>query len=86
VTDILMRQMNGKDLASRVSSILPYLTVLFGSAYSAAILDQHDLCPKGADVVKKPFTGKTLLSKIDALATAGHHWIELVQGRRGSPL
>lgn len=54
LTDIIMPQMNGRELANRLCSFKPFIKVLFVSAYSAEILKHHNLCPQGADYIKKP--------------------------------
>ncbi len=81
VTDILMPYMNGKDLATRISSMRPLIKVVFVSAYSAGILTTHHLCPEGADFIKKPFTGHLLLERIDRVWAASPRWTDLVAKR-----
>lgn len=78
VTDIIMPKMNGKELANRVSSIKPHIKVLFVSAYSAEILSSQNLCPTGADYIRKPFNKETLLNKISRVWVTSPKWRELV--------
>lgn len=78
VTDIIMPQMNGKELANRVSSIKPLVKVLFVSAYSAEILSSQNLCPTGADYIRKPFNKETLLNKISRVWVTSPRWKEIV--------
>ncbi|HKP97564.1 MAG TPA: response regulator [Fibrobacteria bacterium] len=78
ITDIIMPQMNGRDLASRMCTFKPFLKVLFISAYSAEILTSNKLCPDGADFIKKPFTMKTLLDRISHVWASSPKWKELV--------
>lgn len=78
LTDILMPHMNGKELANRISSMKPFIKVLFVSAYSAEILSSHRLCPEGADYIKKPFTKEALLERISQVWTSSPKWTELV--------
>jgi two-component system, cell cycle sensor histidine kinase and response regulator CckA len=78
VTDIIMPQMNGKELANRVSSLKPHIKVLFVSAYSAEILSSQNLCPTGADYIRKPFNKETLLNKITRVWVTSPKWRELV--------
>lgn len=77
VTDIIMPRMNGKELANRVSSIKPHIKVLFVSAYSAEILTSQNLCPTGADYIRKPFNREVLLEKISKVWEMGPKWREL---------
>jgi two-component system, cell cycle sensor histidine kinase and response regulator CckA len=81
VTDILMPHMNGKDLANRICSIKPSIKVLFVSAYTGEILSAHNLCPDGADYIKKPFTKEILLEKVSRVWASGPRWKELVSRR-----
>lgn len=78
VTDILMPHMNGKDLANRISSIKPFIKVLFVSAYSSEILSTHNLCPDGADFIKKPFTKEQLSERISRVWESSPKWKELI--------
>lgn len=78
VTDIIMPRMNGKQLANRVSSIKPHIKVLFVSAYSAEILTSQNLCPSGADYIRKPFNRDVLLGKISKVWATSPKWRELV--------
>jgi two-component system, cell cycle sensor histidine kinase and response regulator CckA len=78
VTDIIMPRMNGKELANRVCSIKPHIKVLFVSAYSAEILSSQNLCPTGADYIRKPFNRETLLNKISRVWVTSPKWRELV--------
>lgn len=78
ITDIIMPKMNGKELANRVCSIKPHIKVLFVSAYSAEILSSQNLCPTGADYIRKPFNRETLLNKISRVWVTSPKWRELV--------
>lgn len=78
ITDIIMPKMNGKELANRVCSIKPHIKVLFVSAYSAEILSSQNLCPTGADYIRKPFNRETLLNKISRVWVMSPKWRELV--------
>jgi two-component system cell cycle sensor histidine kinase/response regulator CckA len=78
VTDILMPYMNGKELATRISSMRPYIKVLFVSAYSADILANNNMFPKGADFIRKPFDKHQLLSRIEKIVALSLSWPVLV--------
>jgi two-component system cell cycle sensor histidine kinase/response regulator CckA len=81
ITDIIMPQMNGRELANRVCSIKPFIKVLFISAYSAEILSNYNLCPDGADFIKKPFTMDTLVERIWRVWESSPKWKELISKR-----
>jgi two-component system, cell cycle sensor histidine kinase and response regulator CckA len=78
ITDIIMPHMNGKDLANRICAIKPFIKVLFVSAYSAEILTSHNLCPDGADFIKKPFTKEIMLDRISKVWASSPRWKALV--------
>jgi two-component system, cell cycle sensor histidine kinase and response regulator CckA len=78
ITDIIMPRMNGKELANRVCSVKPHIKVLFVSAYSAEILSSQNLCPTGADYIRKPFNRETLLDKISKVWVMSPKWRELL--------
>jgi two-component system, cell cycle sensor histidine kinase and response regulator CckA len=78
VADIIMPFMNGGDLANRICSIKPNLKVLFMSAYSVEILSGQNLCPPGADYIRKPFTKELLLERITRVWAESPKWKALV--------
>jgi two-component system cell cycle sensor histidine kinase/response regulator CckA len=78
ISDIIMPLMNGRDLANRISSIKPFIKVLFMSAYSAEILADFKMCPDAADFIKKPFKMSELLGRIDRVWAASPKWKDLV--------
>ena len=80
ITDILMPYMNGKDLATRISSARPQIKVLFVSAYSADILTSMKLCPPGSDYIRKPFQRKELLSRLEGLHQSSRVWTAVNSG------
>jgi CheY-like chemotaxis protein len=78
VTDIIMPHMNGKELANRISSMKPYIKVIFISAYTADLILTHNLCPEGSDFIKKPFSKESLLEKISRVWSSSPKWLDLV--------
>jgi two-component system cell cycle sensor histidine kinase/response regulator CckA len=77
VTDVIMPQMNGRELADRVSWIRPHLRVLFISAYSSDILIGLGLCPDGVDLLRKPFDKAKLIGQVQRILTVSRTWREL---------
>jgi signal transduction histidine kinase/CheY-like chemotaxis protein len=64
LTDVVMPQMSGPDLANAVRSSHPDIKVLFMSGYTdTAVALQSTLAP-GTPFVQKPFTTGTLLRKV----------------------
>lgn len=62
ITDLLMRPMNGVELAQRLTADRPGLPVLFTSGYTPTQLPGVSL-PPGAEFVEKPWTPKDVLDR-----------------------
>jgi two-component system cell cycle sensor histidine kinase/response regulator CckA len=78
ITDILMPHMNGKELATRISSMKPFIKVIFISAYTADLIWTHRLCPEGSDFIKKPFTKEALIDRVSRVWASSPKWKDLV--------
>ncbi len=59
MTDVVMPEMTGRELANRVSLIHPDIRTLFMSGYAANMIAEHDVSP-GVNFIAKPFTRKGL--------------------------
>ncbi|MBR9981655.1 MAG: response regulator [Desulfatitalea sp.] len=64
LTDVVMPEMNGRDLAKTLSSIRPSLKRLFMSGYTANIIAQHGVLDAGEHFIQKPFSLKDLGGKL----------------------
>jgi PAS domain S-box-containing protein len=64
LTDIVMPQLGGQDLAKKCSAYNPALKVLFVSGYIKDSLFSQQTFDKGTEFLEKPFTRDTILSKI----------------------
>jgi PAS domain S-box-containing protein len=70
VTDVVMPEMSGQQLADRLRALRPDLPVLYMSGLSEAFLGQA-VGADHADVIEKPFDAVALLARVDrALAVA----------------
>jgi PAS domain S-box-containing protein len=65
LTDVIMPLMPGPQLAERVQRTLPSVRVLFMSGFAQPILDSGEHLKNGVQLVEKPFSGRTLLAKVD---------------------
>ena len=65
ITDILMPDMNGRELAERIRERAPETAVLFVSGYAGKDASPED----GARFLAKPFTPSELLAQVQALLT-----------------
>ena len=76
VTDVVMPEMNGRDLAEQVRRIRPGLGCLFMSGYTADVIGPHGVLQAGVQFIQKPFVMHTLASKVraamDAASGEGH--------------
>ncbi|MGD9209900.1 MAG: GAF domain-containing protein [Desulfobacteraceae bacterium] len=64
ITDIVMPEMNGRDLASQIKILCPDLKVLYMSGYTTNIIAQHGILQEGIVLLQKPFSKKELAAKI----------------------
>lgn len=64
ITDVVMPEMNGQDLAARLLSLYPNIKRLFMSGYTANIIAQHGVLDAGVHFIQKPFSTKELAAKI----------------------
>lgn len=65
-TDVVMPEMNGRELAERALSMRPDLRVLFTTGYAANAIVHHGRLDADVKVVQKPFTLTDLAYKIRA--------------------
>jgi PAS domain S-box-containing protein len=69
VTDVVMPEMNGRDLAKNLMTLYPDISRLFMSGYTADVIAHHGVLDEGVHFIQKPFTTKTLAARIsDVLA------------------
>lgn len=64
MTDVVMPDMNGLDLAKHLSSIKSNIKIVFMSGYTADIIAQNGLLKNGVNLIQKPFTSKELALKV----------------------
>ena len=74
VTDVVMPQMNGPELASRLSLARPELKVLYVSGYSTHDIGDHGVVGKDIELLQKPFTPYTFLQRIREVLSRDHAW------------
>jgi DNA-binding NtrC family response regulator len=62
VSDLVMPEMGGQELASHIAEVLPALRVLFMSGYSDEAINES-----GAEFIQKPFAADDLVDRIRTL-------------------
>ena len=64
MTDVIMPDMNGRDLALKMLSLKPKLKCLFTSGYTADIIAHHGVLDEGVYFIQKPFSRRDLANKV----------------------
>ncbi len=70
LTDIVMPEMDGIELAQRTSSLAPHMQVMFITGFAAVALNRRNETPPGSKILSKPFHLKDLVGEIDRLFAA----------------
>lgn len=70
LTDIVMPEMDGIELARRASELDPDIKIMFITGFAAVALNPADGAPVDAPVVSKPFHLKDLVTRIEGLLAA----------------
>ena len=73
VTDAIMPELNGNDLANQLRNLYPDLRVLFMSGYTANIIVHRGVLDKDVFMIQKPFSKKELSIKIREVLTKAIH-------------
>jgi two-component system, cell cycle sensor histidine kinase and response regulator CckA len=71
MTDVVMPEMNGRDLARRMRSIYPTLNCLFMSGYTANVIAHHGVLDPGVTFIQEPFSMKDLAAKVREVLEKG---------------
>ena len=66
ITDVIMPEMDGVDLAARITERHPEMKVLYMSGYSGETLGKHDMPRSDHELLRKPFHAKELLARVQA--------------------
>ncbi|MFI5380950.1 MAG: ATP-binding protein, partial [Tepidisphaerales bacterium] len=64
MTDVVMPEMNGRDLARNLLSLYPGLKRLFMSGYTADVIAHHGVLDEGVYFMQKPFSMSRLSVKV----------------------
>ncbi|SHO53631.1 PAS domain S-box protein [Desulfopila aestuarii] len=69
LTDVIMPEMNGRELAVKMGEIRPETRTLYMSGYTADIIAHRGIIDKGYQYLQKPFTVSDLAIKVSAALT-----------------
>ncbi len=64
ITDVIMPEMNGRDLARNLLSLYPDIKRLFMSGYTADVITHSGVLEEGVHFLQKPFHSKALAAKV----------------------
>jgi len=64
ITDVVMPEINGRDLAKQIKALCPGIKVLFMSGYTSNVIAHHGVLEEGVNFVQKPFSLKELAMRV----------------------
>ena len=70
LTDIVMPEMDGIELARRATELDPDLKVMFITGFAAVALNSDNAAPKDAKVLSKPFHLRDLVNEVEKMLAA----------------
>ena len=70
LTDIVMPEMDGIELARRATELDPDLKVMFITGFAAVALNPDSKAPKDAKVLSKPFHLRDLVDEVNKMLAA----------------
>jgi two-component system, cell cycle response regulator CpdR len=70
LTDIVMPEMDGIELARRAAELDPQLKIMFITGFAAVALHPDSKAPKDAKVLSKPFHLRDLVAEVDRMMAA----------------
>ena len=70
LTDIVMPEMDGIELARRATELDPDLKVMFITGFAAVALNPESEAPKEAKVLSKPFHLRDLVNEVEKMLAA----------------
>ena len=73
VSDVIMPQMNGPEVAAQLNRTRPEIKVLYVSGYSDNDLGRNHVMDESFDLLQKPFTPQALARKVYSVIREGAH-------------
>ncbi len=64
ITDVVMPEMNGRELSERIRAFCPNLKHLFMSGYTANVIAHHGVLDVGVPFLAKPFSKEDMAAKV----------------------
>jgi CheY-like chemotaxis protein len=73
LTDVVMPEMNGRELAAALQARVPGLRCLFMSGYTADVIAHRGVLDQGVRFIQKPFSVADLAAGVRAVLDERHH-------------
>lgn len=67
ITDVIMSEMNGRQLSEKLRTIHPELKILYMSGYTADVIAHRGVLEEGGSFVQKPFSKREMAIKVRAV-------------------
>ncbi len=67
ITDVVMPEMNGRDLADKLTELKPGIRILFMSGYTNEMISSRGIKDGDVPFLQKPFTPAALIDKIEGM-------------------
>lgn len=64
ITDVVMPEMGGREVAEKIQNLIPEVKILFTSGYTSNHIVHNGVLEKGINFINKPFSIHDLLSKV----------------------
>lgn len=64
ITDVVMPEMNGKELSKRLKALFPHIKILFMSGYTANVITKRGGLDESVNFIQKPFSMQNLAAKV----------------------
>ena len=71
VTDVIMPEMNGRELSEQLQSLSPDLKCIFMSGYTANAIAHHGVLDEGVHFIQKPFSKRDLATIVRKVLDGG---------------
>ncbi|WP_218188211.1 response regulator [Desulfosarcina cetonica] len=64
MTDVIMPEMNGRELSEKVAARCPDIGIVYMSGYTANLIAHRGVLEEGVSFIQKPFSRKELAVKV----------------------
>lgn len=73
LTDVVMPEMNGRELSGRMQHRFPQIETIYMSGYTANVIEHRGVLEKDVNFLQKPFTGRELTELVRKVLTRSRH-------------